>query len=220
MRGIALPIVGNVLRYLNREIAFRLVRVACLFIVPYCYIRIWLSPQKLRPRDYFLGALAKKHNIVTKAALLFSLFSIAARSYDAVLAVRAVQTLKSPYPIWAMSPKEVRLLIEASLWLGEEHEAKTTINEFFKSEKMMLHISKLLSEYQSYSLNWDTLGKANADTFVLPAFYWEKLSYKLDIEGRSEESKNALHKALHFIPESDPRRHEIVARFLVKQACE
>jgi hypothetical protein len=207
-----------VLKYLNRQIAFRLIRVACLFIVPYCYIRIWLSPQKLRPSDHILCALAKKHNVVTKAALLFALLSIAARSYDAVLAVKAIQTLKFPFPVWAMSTREIRLLIEASLWLCEEHEAKTTINEFFKREKMMLHISKLLTEYQSYGLNWDALGKANINTFVLPAFYWEKLSYKLDIEGRSEESIDALHKALHFIPESDPRRHEIVARFIVKQA--
>jgi hypothetical protein len=172
----------------------------------------------MRPHDYFLRALAKKQNGVTEAALFFALLSIAARSSDAVLAVRAVHALKPPYPIWAMSPKEIRLLIEASLWLGEEQGAKTTINEFLESEKMMLHISKLLVEYQSYNQNWDALGKANIDVFVLPAFYWERLAYKLDIEGRLKESIYALHQALHFLPESDPRRHELVARFLTKQA--
>jgi hypothetical protein len=219
IRGKTTPIapkIPGVLRYLN----YRLMRVACLFIVPYCYVGIWLSPQEMRPRDYFLDALAKKRNYVTKVALFFTLLSIAARSCDAVLAVKAVQTLKPPYPIWAMSPKEIRLLIEASLWLGEEQEAKTTINEFLKSENMALHISKLLAEYQSYIQNWDTLGKANVDVFVLPALYWEKLSLKLDIEGRLQESIDALHKALRFVPESDPRRHELVARFLTKQASE
>jgi hypothetical protein len=202
----------------RNQIAFRLVRVACLFIVPYYYIRMWLSPQEIRPRDYFLHALGKKHNYVTKAALLIALLSIAARSYDAVLAVKAIQILKLPYPTWTMSTREIRLLIEASLWLGDEQEAKTITNEFLRSEKMALHISKLLAEYQSYIQNWENLGKANIDVFVLPALYWEKLAYKLDIEGRLKESINALHQALHFVPESDPRRHQLVARFLTKQA--
>jgi hypothetical protein len=206
-----------VLRYLSYQTAFRLVRFASLFIAPYYYIRIWLSPQKIRPREYFLNALAKERNGVTKAVHLILLLSIAARSYDAELAVRSIQTIKPPYPIWALSTREIRLLIEASLWFGEE-QVESTIKEFLLSNKNMVTIPKLLAEYQSYILNWGNLAKADIDMFVLPAFYWEKLAYKLEIEGRPQESINALHKALHFVPESDPRRHEIVARFLAKQA--
>jgi len=167
----------------------------------------------VRPKEYFLRAL-ENGNGVTRPFVLLALLSISARSFDAPLALQALKLVRHPFPIWAFSERDIRLLLEASIWLGGETQFRETENALLTSASKPASLLAISATYQPL-LSGDIARVDSAPTsMVLPAVRWERVSFVREAEGRVKESRDALYEALRFIPDTDARRDELVARLL------
>jgi hypothetical protein len=192
---------------------YRLLRAAVLAVVPYWYLKMYLEGIEVCPSDYFLRLLSERKGRYAQAMLFVTVLSIAARSFDATMALSAVSRLKSPLPLWATSHKDIKLLLEASLWLGSTREFNTIREEMLGQSGSSSRVRSILSFYDSFMRNETEATDAKRGQFVLPALFWGKVAAKTFSEGRARESADALHEALRFIPEGDPKRAEFVAWF-------
>lgn len=197
---------------------YRLVRFVVLVVAPYWYLRMYLAGTKVRPSDYFLQLLTKKKGRCTQAILFVIVLSIAARSFDAVMTLRATKSLRSPFFLWVLSVRDIRLMLEASLWLGAAGDFDVLRQEVLRQAGSSSKVRSLLSFYESLSRNEIDLIDTIRAQLVLPALFWDRVAAKSFSDGQVRESADALHQALRFVPEGDPRRKELVARFLQAEA--
>lgn len=197
---------------------YRLVRFAVLIVAPYWYLKMYLSGAKMRPSDYFLRLLAEKNGRYTRAVLFVIVLSIAARSFDAVMTLRAIKSLGPSFFLWALSVRDIRLVLEAPLWLGAAGEFDVLRKEILCQSGSSIRVRSLLSFYESFARDEADLDDAVRDRLVLPALFWDKVASRSFLDDRFRESADALHQALRFVPEADPRRKELVARFLQAEA--
>lgn len=192
---------------------YRLVRLFALIVMPYWHLRMYLAGTEAGPSDYFLQLLSERKGQYTQAILFVTVLSIAARSFDAVMALSATRSLKSPIPLWALSAKDIRLLLEAPLWLGSTSEFDTVREEVLRRSDSSSRVRSVLSFYDSLARNETELTDATRHRLVLPGLFWDRVAAKTFSEGRVRESVDALYQALRFVPEGDPRRAEFVARY-------
>lgn len=197
---------------------YRLLRFAALIVVPYWYLKMHLAGMEVCPSDYFLRRLSERRGRYTQAILFVTVLSIAARSFDAVMALSAIRSLKCPVPLWALSAKDIRLLLEAPLWLGSTSEFDATREDVLRRSDSSSRVRSVLSFYDSLARNETELTDAIRHQLVLPGLFWDRVAAKSFSDGRILESADALHQALRFVPGGDPRRTELVARFLQAEA--
>ena len=192
---------------------YRLVRLIVLIMAPYWYLKMYIASIETCPSDYFLQLLSERKGRCTQVILFVMVLSIAARSFDAVMALSATRSIKSPIPLWALSARDIRLLFEAPLWLGSTSEFDTIREEVLRRSDSSSRVRSVLSFYGSLARNETELTDALRHRLVLPGLYWDRAAAKTFSEGRVHESVDALYQALRFIPEGDPRRAEFVARY-------
>lgn len=197
---------------------YRLVRFAALMVVPYFYLRIYLAGTKMRPSDYFLELISERKGRYAQAILFVILLSMAARSFDAAMAVKAIKSLYSPIPLWALSVRDIRLLFEAPLWLESESEFDMVREGVLRQSDSSGRVRSILSFYESFARKEMELTDAVRGQMVLPGLFWDRVATKSTSDGRVRDAVDALHQSLRFVPENDPRRAELVARFFQAEA--
>jgi hypothetical protein len=197
---------------------YRLLRFSALIAAPYFYFRKYLAGNQMRPSDYFLGLLSKKSGRRTQAILFVIVLSIAARSFDAVMALTATKSLKSPIPLWALSIRDIRLLLEAPLWLESASQFDVVREEVLRQSDSLSRVRSILSFYESFARNEAEVTDAIRSQLVLPGLFWDRVAVNSFSDGKVRESADALHQALRFVPEGDPRRAGLVARFFQTEA--
>jgi hypothetical protein len=195
------------------SMCYRLVRFTVVMALPYLYLKMYLVGTEARPSDYFLKLLSETSGRRTQAVLFVILLSLAAMNFDAVIALNAIRSLKSPIPLWALSARDMKLILEAPLWLRSWGEFGAVRKEMLHQSETSNRVRSALSFYDSFAN--DEIGMTNnaSEKFVLPGLYWDRLATIAFSEGQVRESLDALHQALQFVPESDPRREELVARY-------
>lgn len=134
------------------------------------------------------------------------------------MTLRATRSLGPSLFLWALSDRDIRLVLEAPLWLGAASEFDVLRQEMLRQSGSSSRVRRLLSFYESFARNETDPDDAVRGRFVLPALFFDKLAVKSLSDGRVRESADALHQALRFVPEEDPRRKELVARFLQAEA--
>jgi hypothetical protein len=204
----------SVLKRQRNVIIFKATRVACLVLAPYWYFRISISPDKPRPRDYFLAALRNSRNRIFEPFLFIAVLSIAARSFDAVLALDALKAIEARCAGWALSQRELQLLVEAELWLRKERNSADPIDELVESFSLDSRISDIESAYKAFKASLVSGECIEEPHWILPALKWEWIASKLEADGSIRASRDAVYQALRFVPDTDPRRSDLVARFI------
>lgn len=130
----------------------------------------------MRPSDYLLRLLAEKNGRCTRAVLFVIVLSIAARSFDAVMTLRAIKSLGPSFFLWALSVRDSRLVLEAPLWLGAAGEFDVLRKEILRQSGSSIRVRSLLSVYESFACDEADLDDAVRDRLVLPALFWDKVA--------------------------------------------
>lgn len=198
---------------------YRLVRFAVLIVAPYWYLKMYLAGIKVRPSDYFLQQLSEQESRYKQTILLIIVLSLAAINYDAAMAISAIRSIKPPIPLWALSAKNIRLLFEAPLWLGALGEFDLVKQEVINQSSSSSRVRSILSFYDAFARDQAELTDHVRSQMILPALFLDKMAAKACSEGRLRDSADAIRDALRFVPEGDPRREELVARFLQVDAA-
>lgn len=205
---------------------YRLIRFAALLAAPWWYLRMRLEGSKAPPSDYFLHLLMERQGPCRQAIVFIFLLSIASRSFDAEMALKALRVLKNhgvPIPLWALSARDIGVLLEAPLWLGSTHEFEAVADDILHGSKPSSRVRLVLDFYQRFARS----NRAMTDEMmvdgvkvkaVLPALFLERVAAKGLSDGRPQDALDALYEALRFVPENDPRRAELVERFRRIQA--
>jgi hypothetical protein len=200
---------------MSRKLRHKLVLLAGLMLSPFWFLRIRLT--RVDPMDYFLVKLGAGSGTY-QPILLLAVLGRAARRFDASAALRALRCLSSPFPLWALATRHMQLLLEAPLWLGEKEEFHRAWAELQRSDEAGADIRGLLLDYMEFSRDEHAATDVLKDQLVLPALHWERLARRAEFACDVRKTREALHRALHFVPELDPRRPELVARLMQAEA--
>jgi hypothetical protein len=170
------------------------------------------------PADYFLSALKRNESYLTRPLHFLSILRIARINFDAHLAMRSLELLNKKIPGWVVSDQDVRLLLESSLWLGRERDLEHTLAALGPDVERSDRFLKLLAEYRVLD-EFGTRGSRLTPTQMqLPALFLDNAASDSESEGNVLEARNSAYEALRFVPETDPRRKDIVAKLLRLEA--
>jgi hypothetical protein len=185
-------------------------------LLPFWYIRIGLA--RVEPVDFFVRRFERNAHGVAGRINLIAVLGIAVRSFDAASALRVARCLESPFPLWALAPRHVRLLLEAPLWLGETEEFHRILAELLRNADTPPEIHGMTLDYMAIARGDVDATERLKDELVLPALYWDRHAERLHARGRIHDERDALYQALRFVPDGDPRRSGLYARWIESNA--
>jgi hypothetical protein len=186
--------------------------VAALIALPAWWLHARLA--RVEPIEFFLRRLERRRRGPAWTIALIVVLGNSARNFDALSALRAARSLEPPFPLWVLTPRHVKLLLEASLWLGDTDEFHRLWGELLRNRDTPREIHQLTVDYMAIARDEVDATERIKDELVLPALHWDRHAARLHAHGRIDEERDALYQALRFVPANDPRRSGLVARLI------
>jgi hypothetical protein len=176
----------------------------------------WLHARltRVEPIEYLLRRLERRRRGPAWTIALIVVLGHSARNFDALSALRAARCLEPPFPLWVLTPRQVKVLLEASLWLGDVDGFHRLWGELLRNVDTPREIHGLTLDYMAIARDEVGATEKMKDDLVLPALYWDRHAARLHAHGRIDEERDALYQALRFVPANDPRRSGLVARLI------